>query len=444
MKKAFLNLLSGTRVFTFEIHQDIVFFIMIDYSSIKIAVIGLGYVGLPLAVAFSARHPTLGFDVNDKRIGELREGFDSTSSVENLDDVGNIIFTSAIEELESCNVYVIAVPTPIDKDKKPDLSFLESASHMVASNISAGDVVVYESTVFPGATEEICIPILQGVSGKEFNKDFFCGYSPERINPGDKEHSLANTVKVVSGSNIQVTNFLADLYGEIVTAGIHKAESIKIAEAAKIIENTQRDINIALMNELAVLFKKLNIDTYKVLEAAKTKWNFIDFKPGLVGGHCIGVDPYYLTYKALQVGHTPEVILAGRQVNDSMALHIAEDIYRSVSERCKSLDSIRSAILGFSFKENCGDIRNTKVADLYYELKALGIECDIVDPHVDTRECIKLYGINVIEGVASLDEYQLIIVAVPHREFADISWTSLANTMVYDLKSFVPNATFSL
>jgi UDP-N-acetyl-D-galactosamine dehydrogenase len=314
----------------------------------------------------------------------------------------------------------------------------------VASNISLGDVVVYESTVYPGATEEICIPILEGVSGKEFNKDFFCGYSPERINPGDKEHSLANTVKVVSGSNIQVTNFLADLYGEIVTAGIHKAESIKIAEAAKVIENTQRDINIALMNELAVLFKKLDIDTYKVLEAAKTKWNFIDFKPGLVGGHCIGVDPYYLTYKALQVGHTPEVILAGRAVNDSMALHVAQDIYKSVSEQCKSLGSIRSAILGFSFKENCGDIRNTKVADLYYELKALGIECDIVDPHVDTHECIKLYGIDVTQSVASLDEYQLIIVAVPHREFADVSWTSLGDTMIYDLKSFVPNATFSL
>jgi UDP-N-acetyl-D-glucosamine/UDP-N-acetyl-D-galactosamine dehydrogenase len=417
---------------------------MIDYSSIKIAVIGLGYVGLPLAVAFSARHPTLGFDVNDKRIGELREGFDSTKSVENLNDAVNITFTSAIKDLESCNVYIIAVPTPIDNEKNPDLSSLKSASHIVATNICFGDVVVYESTVFPGATEDICIPILEKVSGKEFNKDFFCGYSPERINPGDKEHSLANTVKVVSGSNIQVSNFLADLYGEIITAGIHKAETIKIAEAAKIIENTQRDINIALMNELAVLFKKLDIDTYKVLKAANTKWNFLDFKPGLVGGHCIGVDPYYLTHKALQVGHTPEVILAGRKVNDAMASHIAQDIYKSASERCESLSGLRSVILGFSFKENCGDIRNTKIVDLYYELKTLGIECDIIDPHVNTDECINLYGIDVKETVASLDMYQLIIVAVPHYEFEAIDWNNLGDTMIYDLKSFVPSATFSL
>jgi len=417
---------------------------MIDYSSIKIAVIGLGYVGLPLAVAFSKKHPTIGFDINEKRVNELQSGSDSTNSVESLEDIGNIHFSSISSDLANCNVYVIAVPTPIDKDKVPNLSYLISASQQVGSYISNGDIVVYESTVFPGATEDICIPVLEKVSKKEFNKSFFCGYSPERINPGDKVHTLENTLKVVSGSTAEVTKFLADLYGEVVNAGIYKAESIKIAEAAKIIENTQRDINIALMNELAILFKKLDIDTYKVLEAAKTKWNFLDFKPGLVGGHCIGVDPYYLTFKALEVGHTPEVILAGRKVNDYMAFHVAHDIYKCVIEKNIRIQGLRTKILGFSFKENCGDIRNTKVADLFYELKALGIECDVVDPHVDVSECSKLYEIDVVNEINSLNSYDLIIIAVAHNVFLEINWNDLNGVLIYDLKSVVPNASFSL
>ncbi len=417
---------------------------MFKIKESKIAVIGLGYVGLPLAVEFGKKFPTVGFDINKKRIDELLSGKDSTLEVEpeELSQVANLAFTDQTAQLEDCNIYIVTVPTPIDEHKQPDLSPIISASHIVGKILDKGDVVIYESTVFPGATEEVCVPILEADSGLIYNQDFYVGYSPERINPGDKEHRLPNILKVTSGSTPEVTNFIDELYRSIITAGTHKASSIKVAEAAKVIENTQRDLNIALINELAIIFNRMGIDTLEVLEAAGSKWNFLPFRPGLVGGHCIGVDPYYLTHKAQAIGHQPEVILSGRRINDGMGRYIVGVIVKKMIQKGLSIASSNILILGLTFKENCNDLRNTKVADMIVEFESYGIKVDVYDPWADPDEAKREYGIDLIkepkDGI-----YQAVVLAVAHEEFKGLGAEVIRrfgtdNSVLYDIKHVLP------
>jgi UDP-N-acetyl-D-glucosamine/UDP-N-acetyl-D-galactosamine dehydrogenase len=383
-----------------------------------IGVIGLGYVGLPLAVEFCKYFKVIGFDVNEDRIQKLRRGIDDTLEItaQELENANNLLLTHDKDELKSCNIYIVTVPTPVDKNNRPDFYPLISASKIVGANINLGDIVIYESTVYPGATEEICVPILEEVSGLKFNQDFFVGYSPERINPGDKSYKLPNIKKIVSGSSIEVGKKIQGLYEKIITAGTHLANSIKIAEAAKVIENTQRDVNIALINELAIIFNKLNIDTDEVLIAAGTKWNFLPFRPGLVGGHCIGVDPYYLTHKAQEIGYHPEIILAGRRINDAMGEYVAAQLIKFMLKKKIYINGSKILILGITFKENCPDIRNTKVLDVIDELREFGCDVEIYDPWVKAGDRLRVKDAIFIDEIQQ-HRYDGIILAVPHANF---------------------------
>jgi len=363
----------------------------------KICLIGLGYVGLPLAVEFGKKRHVIGFDLNEHRINELKNNIDSTLKVstQELKEAVHLSYTTSLQDIRDCEIFIITVPTPIDKHKKPDLTPLKNASKSIGSILKKGDIVIYESTVYPGATEEVCVPIIEKESGLIFNKDFYCGYSPERINPGDKEHRLINIKKVTSGSTSKVSNEVDKLYKEIIVAGTYQAESIKVAEAAKVIENTQRDVNIALVNELALIFNKLGIDTESVLKAASTKWNFLPFRPGLVGGHCIGVDPYYLTYKALEVGYNPEMILAGRRLNDGMGTYVADQVTKLMTSKRIHVVGANVLIMGLAFKENCPDLRNTRVVDLVREFESFNCNVDVYDPWVDKEESVQEYNIKL-------------------------------------------------
>jgi len=411
----------------------------------RIAIIGLGYVGLPLAVEFGKHFPTTGYDIRSARIAELREGRDSTleCSPEELAASPKLAYTDQLADIAGCNVYIVTVPTPIDSAKRPDLTPLVKASEAIGRVLKKGDVVVYESTVYPGCTEEDCVPILERVSGLKFNQDFFCGYSPERINPGDKAHRLPNIKKVTSGSTPEVADFVDALYGRIITAGTHKAPSIKVAEAAKVIENTQRDLNIALVNDLAILFNKLGIDTLDVLEAAGTKWNFLPFRPGLVGGHCIGVDPYYLTHKAQQVGHHPQVILAGRRTNDGMGGYVADQVIKLMVRKGINPVGARVLVLGLAFKENCPDLRNTRVVDIIESLRAYTMHVDVFDPLVDAAEAMHEYGLELT--MPSLGSYDAVLLAVSHDQFRALAGEGVRAfgkvlSVVYDVKHVLPRA----
>lgn len=413
----------------------------------KIAVIGLGYVGLPVAVAFGKTYPVVGFDIKAARIAELKAGRDSTEEV--LPDElarARILFTDQVPDLKGCDFFIVAVPTPVDSGNKPDLSPLIGASKSVGKVLKRGDIVVYESTVYPGATEEDCIPVLEAVSGLKFGADFTVGYSPERINPGDREHTFTKIKKIVSGSDAATLGVVAEVYGSVVTAGVHRASSIKVAEAAKVIENTQRDLNIALMNELAVVFKRMGIDTQEVLEAAGSKWNFMPFRPGLVGGHCIGVDPYYLTHKAEKLGYIPQVILAGRRINDNMGRFVARNSIKEMVRQGIDVGKARIGILGITFKENCPDIRNSKVVDIVRELQDYGVEVVVSDPHASPEEVHEEYGIRV--GVVdSAHPVDALIIAVAHREFREMSPETLRamtrgpKPVLIDVKCIQPIAT---
>ncbi|HEY8511572.1 MAG TPA: nucleotide sugar dehydrogenase [Cyclobacteriaceae bacterium] len=405
----------------------------------KIGIIGLGYVGLPLAVEFGKVMDVVGFDINQTRIDELKRGHDRTRECEpaELAEAKKLTFTSNLEDLRSVNIYIVTVPTPVDEFKKPDLSPLISASKTVGQVLKKNDIVIYESTVFPGCTEEICVPELERVSGLKFNVDFYCGYSPERINPGDKERRVANIKKVTSGSTPEIAERVDQLYKKIIKAGTHKASSLKVAEAAKVIENSQRDINIAFVNELAMIFERIGIDTTEVLEAAGTKWNFLPFKPGLVGGHCIGVDPYYLTYKAEGLGYRPEVILSGRRINDNMGIHIATCVVKLMARKDLPINKSEILVLGITFKENCPDIRNSRVIDVIRELQSYGASVDVYDPLADSKEVEHEYGLKLVK---SLDKkYHAIVLAVSHAEFTKLDWSKIRNhnTVVYDVKSFL-------
>mgnify|MGYP003631409301 CR=1 FL=1 len=384
----------------------------------RLAVIGLGYVGLPLAVEFGKHRPVVGFDINTKRIEALLAGHDSTLEVsdDELAEAGDLKFSSSVSDLEGCNTYIVTVPTPIDGHKRPDLTPLIRASETIGKVLKHGDVVIYESTVYPGATEEDCVPVLERVSGLKFNVDFFAGYSPERINPGDKTHRLTSIPKVTSGSTIEVADFVDDLYASIVTAGTHKASSIRVAEAAKVIENTQRDLNIALINELAVIFNKLGIDTEAVLKAAGTKWNFLPFRPGLVGGHCIGVDPYYLTHKAEEIGYHPQIILAGRRLNDGMGAYVAGQLVKALLRKRIHVQGAKVLVMGLTFKENCPDLRNTRVIDVISELKEYGMAVDVHDPWVDAGEAKHEYALDLTSDPKT-GTYDAVILAVAHEQF---------------------------
>jgi len=385
----------------------------------KIAIIGLGYVGLPLAVEFGKKYPTTGFDINGPRIAALISGHDSTLEVDEaeLKQATQLNYTTDIEQLKSCNIYIVTVPTPIDSHKSPDLTPLEKASETVGKVLSKGDIVIYESTVYPGATEEVCVPILERHSGLTFNKDFYCGYSPERINPGDKEHRVTTIKKVTSGSTPEIADIVDNLYKSIITAGTHKASSIKVAEAAKVIENTQRDLNIALMNELAIIFERLGIDTLEVLKAAGTKWNFLPFRPGLVGGHCIGVDPYYLTHKAEILGYHPQVIKAGRRINDGMAAYVAQQTIKQMIRSGTNIRGAKVIVLGLTFKENCSDLRNSKVADLVKELQEFGCEVYVHDPLAEAEQALHEYGITLREWHQLPQNADAIVAAVSHAKY---------------------------
>ncbi len=415
----------------------------VDPERIRLAVIGLGYVGLPLAVAFGRHFDTVGFDVNARRVKELRTGVDVTREVEEKDLAAarHLSFSHDPADLADRTVFIVAVPTPVDIHKRPDFGPLIAASRTVGTALSKGDVVIYESTVYPGATEEICVPVLEEVSGLHFNRDFFVGYSPERINPGDREHRLETIVKITSGSTPEAADFVDALYRRIVEAGTHKAPSIRVAEAAKVIENTQRDLNIALVNELAQLFHRLGLDTTDVLTAAGTKWNFLPFRPGLVGGHCIGVDPYYLTFKAQAVGHHPEIILAGRRINDSMGRYVAGEIVKLMNRKRILAAGARVLVLGFAFKENCPDLRNTKVIDLVRELEDFGAEVTVHDPWVDAEQARAEYGITLAPEPGS--GYDAIVLAVAHDEFRrmgaeEIRALGKESAVVYDIKAVWP------
>ena len=417
---------------------------MLKLRNCRIGVVGLGYVGLPLAVEFGKHFETVGFDVNLKRIAQLRRGRDSTLEVtrEELRAAKRLTFTSELRALRRAQVFIVTVPTPIDGYKRPDLTPLVRASESVGTVLRKGSLVIYESTVYPGCTEEVCVPILERVSGLKFNRDFFAGYSPERINPGDKQHRLTTIRKVTSGSTAQIADFVDQLYGAIVTAGTHKTSSIRVAEAAKVIENTQRDVNIALINELALIFHRLGIDTEEVLNAAGSKWNFLPFRPGLVGGHCIGVDPYYLTHKAQEVGYHPEMILAGRRLNDNMALYVAGQITQLMAARRIHVKGARVLVLGITFKENCPDIRNSKVVDVVRELERQGARVDIYDPWASGRDCRHEYGLRTVPALRA-GRYDAVVVAVAHREFRELGARGLRalcrrKHIVYDIKSVFP------
>ncbi|HBD04657.1 MAG TPA: Vi polysaccharide biosynthesis UDP-N-acetylglucosamine C-6 dehydrogenase TviB [Psychrobacter sp.] len=413
---------------------------MLNIDNIKIAVIGLGYVGLPLAVEFGKNHSVIGFDINAERISALTAGTDHTLEVsdEELAQATHLSYSSDIQMLKDCNFFIVTVPTPIDAYKQPDLTPLIKASEAIGGVLKQGDIVVYESTVYPGATEEVCIPVLEKVSGLSFNQDFYAGYSPERINPGDKEHRVTNILKVTAGSTPEVADLVDEVYNLIITAGTHKAPSIKVAEAAKVIENTQRDVNIALINELAVIFNKMGIDTQAVLEAAGTKWNFLPFRPGLVGGHCIGVDPYYLTHKAQAIGYNPEIILAGRRLNDGMGEYVTTQLIKTMIKKRIQVEGAKVLILGLSFKENCPDVRNTKVIDIVHELQEYNIDVDVYDPWVDAVEAQKEYGVKPVNEPTA-NSYDSIILAVAHSEFVDMGVAHIRslgkhNHVLYDLK----------
>jgi UDP-N-acetyl-D-galactosamine dehydrogenase len=404
-----------------------------------VAIIGLGYVGLPLAVEFGKVMDTIGFDIHLERIDELKKGYDRTLEVEpeELRKSNRLKYSSSIEDVKNASYFIITVPTPVDEFKTPDLRPLESASRTIGSVLKKGDIVIYESTVYPGCTEEVCVPVLEKLSGLVYNKDFFCGYSPERINPGDKVHRVTSIKKVTSGSTPEVAEKVDQLYKKIITAGTHKASSLKVAEAAKVIENSQRDVNIAFVNELALIFERIGIDTHEVLEAAGTKWNFLSFKPGLVGGHCIGVDPYYLTYKAESLGYHPEVILSGRRINDNMAIYIANAVIKLMAQNELPIHKSRILVLGLTFKENCPDIRNSKVVDVVHELESFGTTVDIFDPHANAQEVAHEYGMKLIPEPTQ--KYQAIVLAVGHKEFSSLNWTTIrdAKTVVYDVKGFL-------
>ncbi|MGE6565654.1 Vi polysaccharide biosynthesis UDP-N-acetylglucosamine C-6 dehydrogenase TviB [Pseudomonas hunanensis] len=416
----------------------------VERQQALIGVVGLGYVGLPLAVEFGKKRKVVGFDVNQSRIDELLEGFDATLEVsrEELARAHLLSFSAEIEQLRSCEIFIVTVPTPIDEYKQPDLTPLIKASETIGFILKPGDIVIYESTVYPGATEEVCVPVLERVSGLKFNHDFFAGYSPERINPGDKEHRVTNIKKVTSGSNDEIAEVVDELYKEIIVAGTHKASSIKVAEAAKVIENTQRDLNIALINELAIIFNKLDIDTESVLQAAGTKWNFLPFRPGLVGGHCIGVDPYYLTHKAQSIGYHPEIILAGRRLNDAMGSYVVSQLVKAMVKRRIHVDGARVLVLGLSFKENCPDLRNTKVVDIIKELQEYNIQVDVYDPWVGKEEAQNEYGLTPVSSLES-SAYDSVIIAVAHEEFKNMGINYIRSLgkpehLVYDLKYLFP------
>lgn len=413
---------------------------MLSIADLKIAVIGLGYVGLPLAVEFGKKVPVVGFDIYQKRIDELRNGQDHTLEVspEELKQAIHLSYSANLEDLKNCNFFIVTVPTPIDEFKQPDLTPLVKASTSIGKVLKKGDVVVYESTVYPGATEETCIPVLEQVSDLKFNQDFFAGYSPERINPGDKLHRVTNILKITSGSTPEVAEFVDQVYNLIIEAGTHKATSIKVAEAAKVIENTQRDVNIALINELAVIFNKMGIDTEAVLQAAGTKWNFLPFRPGLVGGHCIGVDPYYLTHKAQAIGYHPEIILAGRRLNDGMGAYVVTQLVKAMIKKKIQVEGAKVLVLGLSFKENCPDIRNTKIIDIVNELTEYNIAADVYDPWVDAAEAEHEYAITPVKSLEQ-GQYDAVILAVAHEQFkamgaAEIRALGKPEHILYDLK----------
>jgi UDP-N-acetyl-D-galactosamine dehydrogenase len=419
---------------------------MLDLKTTKIGIIGLGYVGLPLAVEFGKQYPTIGLDLKETRVQELLSGEDSTLEVtaDELAEATQLSFTSSPEALADCNVFIVTVPTPIDNHTRPDLSFLERASETVGRLIKKGDVVIYESTVYPGATEEVCIPVIESVSGLEYNKDFFAGYSPERINPGDKEHRVSSILKVTAGSTPEAGDYVDALYGSIITAGTYRASSIRVAEASKVIENTQRDLNIALINELALICNQLGVDTEEVLKAAGTKWNFLPFRPGLVGGHCIGVDPYYLTHKAQEVSYHPEVILAGRRLNDDMGRYIAEQVIKLMMSHKIQVSGSRVLVLGLAFKENCPDLRNSRVIDIVNELVKYNALVDIHDPLVDAENALNEYDICMLAEPQS-DTYDAVIIAVAHNEFrasgaAGLRALCKADGILYDVKYLLPAA----
>ena len=409
-------------------------------ENIRIAIIGLGYVGLPLAVEFGRKRPVVGFDINERRIEDLKGGKDSTMEInsEELTAAQFLTLSANMGDISECNFYIVTVPTPIDIYKRPNLTPLIMASEMVGKVLKRGDIVVYESTVYPGCTEEDCVPVLEKYSSLKFNQDFYCGYSPERINPGDKEHRIANIKKVTSGSLPQIADLVDEVYGEIITAGTYKAESIKVAEAAKVIENTQRDLNIALINELAMIFNKMNIDTEAVLRAAESKWNFLPFRPGLVGGHCIGVDPYYLTHKAQSIGYRPEIILAGRRLNDGMGAYVASQLIKAMTRSCIQVKSAKVLVMGLTFKENCPDLRNTRVVDILTELNEYNCEVDVYDPWASSAEALHEYGIT-LTSVLVLGSYDAVILAVAHQEFKEMEAKKIRaltkkNGILFDLK----------
>ena len=416
-----------------------------NMDSVKIAVIGLGYVGLPLAVEFGKRRPVIGFDVKASRIAELQAGKDSTLEVDlkELRRAHNLQFTNEPEALKSCGVFIVTVPTPVDKASRPNMTPLKNACETVGRVMRHGSLVIFESTVYPGATEEVCVPLLEKFSGMKFNENFFCGYSPERVNPGDKLHRLPSIKKVTSGSTPKVADVVDALYGQIITAGTHKASSIKVAEAAKVIENTQRDVNIALMNELSLIFGRLGIDTHEVLEAAGTKWNFLPFRPGLVGGHCIGVDPYYLTHKAQEVGYHPEVILAGRRINDSMAMYVADQVVKLMLHKRHQVFASKVLVLGLTFKENCPDLRNTKVVDLVRALEDYSAQVDVFDPWIDVDEAMHEHGLSCLRKLPAHGQYAAVVLAVGHKQFINlgaqgIKALAMPDAVIFDVKGIYP------
>ena len=413
---------------------------MLKLDQINLAIIGLGYVGLPLAVEFGKKRPVVGFDINQARIQALKNGHDSTLEVsdEEMAEAAQLEYSANIEDLKKCNVFIVTVPTPIDQHNKPDLTPLVKASETIGKVLKKGDIVIYESTVYPGATEEDCVPVLEKVSGLKFNEDFYAGYSPERINPGDKEHRVTTIKKVTSGSTPEVADLVDELYRQIIIVGTHKASSIKVAEAAKVIENTQRDLNIALINELSLIFNKMDIDTEAVLQAAGTKWNFLPFRPGLVGGHCIGVDPYYLTHKAQSIGYHPEIILAGRRLNDSMGEHVTSQLVKAMLKKRIQVEGAKVLIMGLTFKENCPDLRNTKIIDIVHELKEYNIEADVFDPWVDAAEAQHEYNITPVAALEN-GKYDAVILAVSHHQFKEMGIEQIRKlakpaNVIYDLK----------
>ena len=419
-------------------------------NDLKLAIIGLGYVGLPLAVAFGKKRSVIGFDINQKRIDELEAGKDRTLEIteQELNDAKYLGFTTNSEDLKTANCYIITVPTPIDKQNRPDLTLLIKASEKIGKVLKPGDIVIYESTVYPGATEEDCVPVLEKNSDLKFNEDFFCGYSPERINPGDKEHCITSIKKVTSGSTPEIADLIDVLYNEIITVGTYKAESIRIAEAAKVIENTQRDLNIALINELAIIFNKMGIDTEAVLKAAGSKWNFLPFRPGLVGGHCIGVDPYYLTHKSQAIGYNPKVILAGRRMNDDMGAYVASQLITAMTKKSIKIEKARVLIMGLTFKENCPDLRNTRVIDVIHHLAEYNMQIDIFDPWVDVTEAEQEYGIRPIK-IPESGVYDSVMIAVAHDQFKTLGARGVRNFVkssgvIYDLKHVLPSDSVDL